>query len=87
MRPPYDGAPWRNAPVLRNLSFVPNAPVDGNFSYWCCSDLKNFGTFAVAVKFQCNGSVNASGAMDGLFPVHTYWYEPTDTYDDTYYMV
>ena len=39
----------------------------GNFPYWGCGDLKNFSAIAIAPKFRHNGSVNASGAMDGFF--------------------
>ena len=41
--------------------------VDGDFAYWCCGDLKFFGTIAVAPKFRGSGSVDASGAMNGFF--------------------
>ena len=43
--------------------------MDGNFPYWCCGDLKDFGTIAVAPTFRRNRSVDASGVMDGFFLV------------------
>ena len=52
--------------------------VGGHPAKWMGIFHTDFGTNAVVPKFQCNGSVDTSGAMDGFFPVgsvHGQWHD------------